>query len=454
MSSVLALRSFGVAFGDQVVLRDVTFDLPETGLTVLVGPAGCGKSTLLRTLAGLNDCHPSLVTWGTASFGEGSARGGLRRPALVTQHARFFLDTIRENLVSALPNRSALAQPEQVRVITRLLEASGLRELSAELGRNAMDLPLAVQRRLAILRALVQEPRILFADEPTAGLEESDAIEVIATLRAEARSRAVLLVTHHQRLALAAGGTTLLLAGGRIQERAPTRDFFTNPQSDIARHFLRTGGCVLPASERPSAAPTHRDDPEGRGPVPAEATSRFVGPRGFFWVIPGLLGGLPRPGIIDPLERDLAGLARLSVRVLVTLEESRTVDATVLESFGIRLVHFPVPDMGAPDIRSALSLCRRVQEWTNAGEAVAFHCRAGLGRTGTLLAAQVVFGGESARGALEAVRAISPRSIQSTAQVEFLRAFEAACEREPRVRDVRDADRVLDTETKTLVTGG
>ena len=50
--TALAVRSFGVAFGDQVILADVSFELPATGMTVLVGPAGCGKSTLVRTLAG------------------------------------------------------------------------------------------------------------------------------------------------------------------------------------------------------------------------------------------------------------------------------------------------------------------------------------------------------------------------------------------------------------------
>ena len=122
---LLSLRAFGVAFGDQTVFADVTFDLPRIGLASLMGPAGAGKSTLLRTLAGLNDAHPALSTWGEAILDgqplqarKPEAIGEVRRGiAIVTQHARFFLDTVRENLVSALPNRAALDPATQTRLV-------------------------------------------------------------------------------------------------------------------------------------------------------------------------------------------------------------------------------------------------------------------------------------------------------------------------------------------------
>jgi atypical dual specificity phosphatase len=347
------------------------------------------------------------------------------------QNARFFLDTVRENLVSALPNRAELSQPEQTRVVTARLEASGLGALAAHLGRNAVDLPLILQRRVAIARALMAEPGALLADEPTAGLDDDGVAEVVGDLRAVARDRAVLLVTHHQRSAVAAGGTTLLLAGGRIQESAPTERFFAAPPTALTRHFVATGGCVAPSPELPPESLARCYVPAVEPPAAREARSRYVGPRGFFWVLPGRLGGMPRPGIIDALEHDLDGLNRLGITVVVTLEESATVDPAALAARGIRAVHFPVVDMGVPEAGAAVALCRAVHGWMAAGEAVAVHCRAGQGRTGTLLACQLVFQGETPRAALDAVRAINPRAVQSAAQVDFLRSFAQALGRDP-----------------------
>lgn len=429
---ILTLRDFGVAFAGRVVLADLSLDLPRVGLTTLVGPAGSGKSTLLRTLAGLNDTHPELDVWGTAVFdgdpleqhrpiAAGEARPGI---GVVTQQARFFMDSIRENLVASLPNRAAFDRPAQTSWVRSFLVRHGLSELVSSLDDDVASLPTHVQRRLAIARALVAEPSVLFADEPTSGLEDVDAVEVLELLRVQASLRSVLLVTHNQRFARAYGGSVVLLSGGRIREAAPAAQFFDEPKTEPGRAFVRTGSCPDPS---PAA---RREDLDSRIPPPLPtpvtgATSRSAGPRGFFWVMPGRLGGLPRPGIVDPLESDVEGLARLGVTTLVTLEETGTVDPTVLQRAGIASIHFPIPDMGAPDLESAGALATLVADCIRAGGVVALHCRAGLGRTGTLLATQLIFDGERAVASIERIRRLNPKCIQSQAQVAFLSSFEA-----------------------------
>ena len=429
---ILRLCSFGVSFGGRVILTDVTLELPRVGMTIIVGPAGGGKSTLLRTLAGLNDAHPALGTWGDAIFdgqhlgasGREHESTNRRRPSLIVQHARFFLDTVRENLVSALPNRAVLDQPTQTRIVSTALRMNGFADLVPQLDRDAVELSLDQQRSLAVVRALVPDPLLLFADEPTAGLHDHDAAGLITALRFQATMRSVVFVTHNQQFARAAGGTTLLLAGGRIQEIAPSPAFFSSPQTDLGKRFVRTGGC--PTAD-PDAPPENLI--EGTAPVPLIPSAiamrrRQATPRGFFWVEPGRLGGLPRPGIIDQREDDLDGLKRLGVTVLVTLEETRTVDPDELAGYDILSVHFPVVDMSVPALEGAIELCRRADDLMRRGEVVAFHCRAGLGRTGTLLACWLIWSGATAMRALESVRAINPRCVQSDAQVAFLPVFE------------------------------
>lgn len=429
---ILSLTGFGAAFHDRVVLADVTLDLPPIGLTSLVGPAGAGKSTLIRTLAGLNDPHPALTTWGSAvfegqplKFGRSPVAGEVRSGiGFVTQHARFFLDSVRENLVSALPNRSALDPKSQTELVSAVLRANGLGALTMRLGEDVASLSTRLQRELAIARALVADPPLLIADEPTFGLDSSSAVDLLAVLRVQARFRSILLVTHNQSFARIVQGTTALLAGGRIQEIAPAEQFFRRPATEVGQAFVRTGGCSLPSPDAPPDTLDSETPPPPKLPELAATRSRSIGPRGFFWVRPDKLGGLPRPGIVRPVEEDLEGLKRLGVTTLVTTEETMTVSPELLAGFEIDSIHFPVVDMGAPDVASATDLCRRVEHLIDQGKVVAVHCRAGLGRTGTLLACQLIFEGESARWAIERIRRLNPRCIQSRAQVDFLSSFE------------------------------
>jgi atypical dual specificity phosphatase len=80
------------------------------------------------------------------------------------------------------------------------------------------------------------------------------------------------------------------------------------------------------------------------------------------------------------------------------------------------------------------------------GDVVAFHCRAGLGRTGTMLAAQLVWAGHPPRAAIDTVRSINPRCIQSDAQIQFLRQFEISL-RGAAAPDVDEDRRRGDTTT-------
>lgn len=421
----LALRGFGVAFGERVILAHVDLSLPRKGMTVLVGPAGAGKSTLLRTIAGLNHAHPTLHTWGSAEL-EGRPLGcgdGERDPRVgaVAQHARFFLDTVRENLVGALPDRAALDRSAQTSRIRARLEAYAQRGLLQNLNQPVASLPTGAQRIVAIVKAMTLDPPLLVVDEPSAGLSDDERDQIGGLLRRLARERAVLLVSHHQLFARSMGGQTALLAGGRIRHVGPTEAFFDAPPTPLVQSFVRTGGCALPS---PDAKPEELAGPPPSLPPPPLAKSRFLGPRHFLWLKPGRLGGLPRPGIVEPLQVDLERLKRLGVTVLVTLEERPTVDPAALAAYGIRSIHAPIDDMRAPPVHEAHARCQEVARLLREGEVVALHCRAGLGRTGTMLAAQLIEEGASSRAALDKVRELNPKFVQSEIQVRFLAELE------------------------------
>jgi atypical dual specificity phosphatase len=377
----------------------------------------------LRTLAGVNEAQPDLRQWGEAVY-DGQPLDRLRRPALVHQSLKHYVSTVRENLTSAFPDRRTLRRADQDARIEALLEWSGVWELAAELAHEAVSLSPALQRLLSVLRAFATQAPLVCLDETTANTDEACAERVMGLMRRYAHQRAVLFVTHNQQHAQAVADHCALLGGGRIVAAHGTDTFFRAQPSELVRHFVATSSVNLPS---PGATPeTLAEDAPPPPPLPPaalEKPSQWVGPRGFRWLWPGRLGGLPRPGIVAPLEEDLLGLKRLGVALLVTLEETPTVDAGALEAHGLRNLHFPVPDMEAPSAADALALCGKVQGFLDSDEPVALHCRAGMGRTGTLLAAQLIFSGVSAVDALERVRSINPKWVQSEAQVRFLEDF-------------------------------
>jgi atypical dual specificity phosphatase len=421
-STILRLRGYGVAFGERIVLSDVNLEVPERGPMVILGPGGTGKSTLLRTLAGFNATNPSLRTWGEAHYA-GAPLGDGELPALVSQSAKLMMASVLDNMVHELPERRSLTPLQQRDLVKRLLARAGLAALVDCLDRRVVKLPLAQQRHLAILRLAAAGPKLLCLDEPTTGLSDADSAPLLETIRRESTQRAVLVVLHNQEQARALGGVTALLAGGVIQELRPTPEFFTAPRGTAAREFVRNGNCAVAA---PDARPDELDAGVAPPPPIPEAARRYVsdafGPRGFLWLKHGRLAGTPRPGVYFDLDYDLKALRRVGVTVLVSLTET-PLDADALPPYGMRSIRFPVPDMGAPSVERAADLCRQIDTLLAADEVLAVHCRAGLGRTGTVLAAYLIWEGHSALDALESVRRVEPRWVQSEEQVGFLEEF-------------------------------
>ena len=423
---ILSLRKFGVAIGERVILSSVDLDVNTPGVTVLVGPSGTGKSTLLRTLSGINTAIPSLRMWGDARYA-GQEIGKIEYPSLVAQNTKLMLSSVMENLVSELPERNNLTIIQQKDIVKRMLHSANLGDLCDNLDKNVVDLPLAIQRHLAVVRTIAPNPKLVFIDEPTTKLSMEDSHKLLDYIKQEAERRAVVVVLHHQGHAKRLEGHTALIAGGWIHESQPTKEFFSAPNTEIAKKFVQTGSCCAPS---PDAPIEHVDESVVQSmpaapPLPDNAkkyVSDAFGPRNFLWLIKGVLAGTPRPGLLIDLEDDLEALKRVGVTVLVSLT-MKPVDPVELAKFGIKGIAFPIKDMGAPNIDASKKLCSEVESLISSGEVIAMHCKAGLGRTGTMLAVQLIWQGHTALEALERARKIEPRWVQSEEQVEFIKKF-------------------------------
>jgi atypical dual specificity phosphatase len=298
-------------------------------------------------------------------------------------------------------------------------------------------------------------------DEPTATLDDKAAARVIDLLQRVAATVPVLVVLHNQRQARAMGQHLLLLAGGRIQADMALEAFFTHPPSEVASQFVLTGSCCVPAPDArladlcesvdvppplPSAAVLSPPAPATMPaaavmapPVPAVASTvvpdvrvpvanaqpEYRGPRGFRWVLPGRLGTAPLPGVVLDIDLDLTALRTVGVTTLITLTRG-DLPQEALSRHGLRNLHLPIYDREAPTINQLRMLAIRMTRLMEQGEVLCVHCRAGLGRTGTVVAGWLIYGGFTAEAALQRLREIDKDYVQSSAQEGFLRELEAS----------------------------
>lgn len=425
VGSLLELRNFGTAFGQKIVLAEISLEIPATGAVILLGPSGTGKSTLLRTLAGLSAASPSFRTWGEA-FYNGEILSDRERPELVAQSAQLMMSSVLNNVMVNLSERAQLTHAQQRELAPRLLQQAGLPELCNKLDELVVSLPLALQRHLAILRQVVARPRLLCIDEPTTGLNDAESARLLNYMREESTRRAMLVTLHNQRHARLLGGMGILLAGGYIQEQQEIPALFDSPISPAARDFARTGSCTVANPDTPSEDLDESLPPPK--PLPKAAlhyTGNGSGPRGFLWLKRNQLAGTPKPGVYFDKEYDLKALQRVGITTLISLLEA-PLDEDRLKPFGLKSIWVPVKDMQAPSIEQALCLCETIDHLLSEHEVIAVHCLAGMGRTGTALAAYLIWEGQSALDALENVRSIEPRWVQSQVQIEFLNEFELA----------------------------
>lgn len=152
-----------------------------------------------------------------------------------------------------------------------------------------------------------------------------------------------------------------------------------------------------------------------------------------WWVIPDVLAGMPMPfvhperrlnsgGPLEAYEDELPELYSAGIRAVVSLLNIPS-DALVFESAGFAFLCLPVADGGAPTLEKAAQFLRFVNQQRAAQRPVAVHCEAGLGRTGTMLAAYLISQGESAEAAIRRIREVEKVAVETLRQIQFLEEF-------------------------------
>ncbi|MEV6675756.1 ABC transporter ATP-binding protein [Streptomyces erythrochromogenes] len=194
---------YGGAGGDgspgsaEPALRDVSFTVPERGLTAVVGPSGAGKTTLFQLVERFHRPDSGAIRIGGTDIA-GMPLEQLRTlVGYVDQDSALMRGTVRENLVYAHPGADEAAVERAVRLASLTEVIAGLPHgLDTRLGERGAGLSGGQRQRLAIARTLLQEPKVVLLDEATAHLDSDTEAELRGTVTEIARHCAVISIAH------------------------------------------------------------------------------------------------------------------------------------------------------------------------------------------------------------------------------------------------------------------
>ncbi len=228
----------GLSIGDRSLLDGVSFELAAGQRTIILGHNGAGKSLLLRLCHGLIVPTAGRLGWmGGAAMGAGGGPipahdlQARRRQAMVFQKPVLLRRTVAANLAFAAGVAGSRAR--------RVADALAAFDLAPLARQPARVLSGGEQQRLALARAWITAPEILFLDEPTSALDPNATQAVEAAIAAFHRDGVkIVMTTHDIGQARRLADEVLFLDRGQVAEFGPAARFFAGPVSAAAQRFL------------------------------------------------------------------------------------------------------------------------------------------------------------------------------------------------------------------------
>ncbi len=229
------IKNLSKKYDDIEAVNNVSLNIKDGEMMVLLGPSGCGKSTLLRMIAGLID-----VTNGNILFNDKDVTNlpsQKRNTAMVFQsYALFPHLNVFENIAFGLKAR----QFKRSEISKKVKEMLEIVELSGYGDRKIQELSGGQRQRVALARALIIKPDVLLLDEPLSNLDEKLRVNMRQNIKKLQREFKItsLYVTHDQEEAMSIADRITIMNDGNIMQIGDPNNIYYNPQNDFVASFV------------------------------------------------------------------------------------------------------------------------------------------------------------------------------------------------------------------------
>ncbi|WP_111768077.1 ABC transporter ATP-binding protein [Nakamurella deserti] len=241
-SGALRIRGLQKHYGSFAAVDGIDLDVPEGSFFALLGPSGCGKTTTLRMVAGLEEPTAGSIEIGGHDVARLRAH---QRPVntVFQSYALFPHLTIYENIAFGLRRRKVDGIDAKVREMLELVDLGHLAQ------RKPTQLSGGQQQRVAVVRALVNRPKVLLLDEPLGALDLKLRRQMQLELKRIQTEVGITFihVTHDQEEAMTMADTIAVLNKGRVEQMGAPVDLYENPATAFVSGFLGQSN-LLPAT--------------------------------------------------------------------------------------------------------------------------------------------------------------------------------------------------------------
>ena len=229
------LKNLQKSYGKTKVIHDLSVDIKEGELVVIVGPSGCGKSTLLRMVAGLEDINSGSILFDNKEVNDLEPRE--RNIAMVFQNYALYPHmTVFQNMSYSL---KILKIPKD-EINSRVQKAAEILELGELLERRPSQLSGGQRQRVAMGRAIVREPVAFLFDEPLSNLDAKLRVQMrleIKKLQTQLKTTS-LYVTHDQVEAMTLADRMVVMNEGNVEHVGTPLEVYTKPKTLFTAQFI------------------------------------------------------------------------------------------------------------------------------------------------------------------------------------------------------------------------